>query len=124
MSERRILVVEDDPDGQEVVSRILNHHRIPHVSVRSAEEALSVLHQGTALTGAIIDLALPGMDGWTLLNTIHGEANTAGLPCVAMTAFHSSELAVKAVQAGFEAYFPKPLDSTAFVREIERVFPN
>lgn len=124
MSERRILVVEDDPDGQEVVSRILNHHRIPHVSVRSAEEALTVLRDGNALTGAIIDLALPGMDGWTLLNTIHGEATTAGMPCVAMTAFHSSELAVKAVQAGFEAYFPKPLDSTSFVREIERVFPN
>jgi CheY-like chemotaxis protein len=120
MSDWRILVIEDDPDGQEVVGRMLRHFKIPNDIVGNADEALEQLsHQN--YTAAIVDLALPGMDGWTLLQTIHSHAETADLPCVAVTAFHSPELAVKAVKAGFTAYFPKPLEANSFVQELQRV---
>jgi CheY-like chemotaxis protein len=115
-----ILLVEDDPDGQEVVMRILRHHHIAVDIVHSAEDALAHLSENE-YTAAIVDLALPAMDGWSLLKTIHQNATTADLPCVAITAFHSADLAVKAIAAGFTAYFPKPLEATAFVRELQRV---
>jgi CheY-like chemotaxis protein len=120
MSDWRILVVEDDPDGQEVVGRMLRHYQIDTDIVGDADEALQYLSQ-QSYTAAILDLALPGMDGWSLLNAIHSNADTAELPCVAVTAFHSPELAVKAVKAGFTAYFPKPLEATSFVQELQRV---
>ena len=120
MNDWHILVVEDDPDGQEVVMRMLRHHRITAQTTDNGEDALQLLGQAD-YTGAIIDLALPGMDGWSLLNAIHKNPNTKSLPCVAITAFHSPELAVKAIQAGFLAYFPKPLEATSFVRELQRV---
>src|SRR5512134_2942403 len=119
MQNWRILVVEDDADGQEVVTRMLRHNRIPCDVVGSAEEALRNLAAGQQYTAAILDLALPGMDGWTLLGRIH--STFGNLPCVAITAYHSPELAVKAVEAGFVAYFPKPLETTSFVRELQRV---
>ncbi len=115
------LVVEDDHDGQELVSRILRHHRVQFAVCGSAEEALAQISNGAVFGGAIIDLALPGMDGWTLLRTLHTVPATAALRCVAMTAYHSPEIAVKAIEAGFAAYFPKPLDATAFMRELVRV---
>lgn len=118
MNNWRILVVEDDPDGQEVVARMLRYHKVNVDVVYTAEEALDLL-RSNEYQGAIFDLALPGMDGWKLLETVHGEGYA--LPCVAVTAYHSADVAVKAIEAGFVAYFPKPLETTSFVRELERV---
>jgi CheY-like chemotaxis protein len=115
-----ILVVEDDPDGQEVVGRILRYHRMSVEIANDAEEALTLL-SSNGYSGVIVDLALPGMDGWTLLKNIQQNPRTHNLRCVAVTAYHSTETAVKAIEVGFVAYFPKPLEPTSFVRELERV---
>lgn len=115
-----ILVVEDDPDGRELVSRMLRYHRIPVELVNDAEAAIEQLNAND-YSGVIIDLNLPGMDGWTLLKNIQHNSRTSHLPCVAVTAYHSVETAVQAIENGFSAYFPKPLEATSFVRELERV---
>jgi two-component system cell cycle response regulator DivK len=120
MIEWHVLVVEDDPDGQEVVGLMLRHHRISSEMVFNAEDALVLLAQNQ-YNLAILDLSLPGMDGWKLLETIQHNPHTAHIPCVAITAFHSADVAVKAIQAGFLAYFPKPLEATSFVRELEHL---
>jgi CheY-like chemotaxis protein len=46
---------------------------------------------------------------------------TTNVPAVAITAYHSINVARQAIEAGFEAYFPKPLDTTSFVRELSRI---
>jgi CheY-like chemotaxis protein len=61
------------------------------------------------------------MDGWGLLSTIRNNPKTASIPAVAVTAFHSSNVAQEAIKAGFDAYFPKPIEATSFVRELERI---
>lgn len=119
MNSDKLLVVEDDVDGQEVVGRMLRHHRIPYDMAHSGEEAIELLKAGS-YAGAILDLALPGIDGWELLNSIKQNPSTRHLRCVAITAYHSADVAVKAIEAGFVAYFPKPLEATSFVRELER----
>jgi CheY-like chemotaxis protein len=116
-----LLVVEDDPDGQEVVKRMLLHHNITFDPAHTGEEAVEMLGSGH-YTGVIIDLALPGIDGWQVIQTIQSNPATAHLPCVAMTAYHSAEVAIEAINAGFKAYFPKPLEATSFVRELVNVF--
>ncbi|MEZ4668039.1 MAG: response regulator [Anaerolineae bacterium] len=120
MIEWRLLVVEDDPDGQELLARMLRFHQIPFDVVVDGETAMDMLEQ-QSYSGALVDLALPGVDGWTLLDAIRNNPATADMPCVAMTAYHSADLAVKAVEAGFRAYFPKPLNSTSFVQDLARV---
>ncbi len=120
MNDWHVLVVEDDPDGQEVVERILRYHRIDAHLASDGESAVEQLTQNV-YTLVIIDLALPNMNGWELLKFIKSQPTLAATPCIAVTAFHSAEVAVKALQAGFSAYFPKPLDATSFVRELENV---
>ena len=76
-----ILVVEDDPDGQEVVATILEHMSIPLEVVGNAEEAEERLfNSGQHFNAVIIDLALPGKDGWELLSEIQTHPATAQTP--------------------------------------------
>ena len=118
----RILVVEDDPDGQALVAHVLEYLNIPIDVANDAEEAGEFLFRsGTTYNAVIIDLALPGKDGWELLAQIQANNHTASLPCLAITAFHTSKLREDAIRAGFTAYFAKPLDATSFARELEAV---
>lgn len=118
----RILVVEDDPDGQEVVATVLEHLNIPLDVAGDAEEAEQMLFEnGTRYNAVIIDLALPGKDGWELLSDIQGHPATENLPCIAVTAYHTSKIREEALTAGFVAYFSKPLDATSFARQLETI---
>jgi CheY-like chemotaxis protein len=56
-----------------------------------------------------------------LLQEIRNNPDTAALPCFAATAFHSPEVAVQAIESGFTAYFPKPIDPGSLVSEMERI---
>ena len=115
-----ILIVEDDPDGQALVSHVIGHLNIPHEVVGDAELALHLLSDKEQnFQAVIIDLALPGKDGWELLADIRNNPATASLTCVAVTAFHTSKTREEALRFGFDAYFSKPLDATRFARELE-----
>lgn len=116
----RVLVVEDEPDGQVVVSRMLRYFKVAADAVGTAEDALRALAD-SQYSAAIIDLALPGMDGIALVRAIRANPMTATLPCIAMTAYHNSAVRAQAIESGFDAYFSKPLDDTAFFRELSRV---
>jgi CheY-like chemotaxis protein len=116
MSNERILVVEDDHYSSEVTRHLFNYHQLTVDLVGSAEEALEFMSkQQYALV--VIDLALPGMDGWALLRTVKANPPLSGIPCVAITAYHDTKLAHRALNEGFSAYFSKPLQ-TSFVAQL------
>lgn len=119
MSNWRMLVVEDDPNGQEVAAMILEFHNIGVDVAQTAEDGLRLL-ETNEYTAAIIDLSLPGMDGWTMLRAIQGDPRTAHMPCFATTAYHATTVAQKAISAGFTAYFPKPLQAETFVEDLQQ----
>ena len=123
MADIRILVVEDDPDGQEMVTTMLQHMNFAVDTADNGEQASHIIFNSGITYGAIIiDLALPGKDGWELLAEILNNPNTDKIPCVAVTAFHNSKLREEALRAGFIAYFPKPIDGTQLGRELDRLF--
>ena len=115
-----ILVVEDEPDGQELVSRMISAPNVDVHVAGNAEEAWNFL-MSNQYSAAIIDLALPERDGFELVSAIRGESDLTSLPCVAMTAFHTPELKQRAMNDGFNAYFPKPLDRNRFLGELDRI---
>jgi CheY-like chemotaxis protein len=122
MKEWRILVVEDDPDGQQVMATILQHLNIPvDVASDSSEAEQWLFNSGNSYDAAILDLALPDKDGWELLSEILADSRTAALPCIAVTAYHTSKLREEALIAGFRAYFAKPIDATKFARELAAI---
>ena len=125
MNQLQILIVEDDVDGADLVEMMLHAAGVLTTVARDAEDALEIMGQGGYFDAAIFDLALPGMDGFELLSYIREMPNGHKLPTVAITAFHTPELKVKALDAGFDGYFAKPLDTNIFVGALERIlFPE
>jgi CheY-like chemotaxis protein len=112
-----MLVVEDDLYSQDVASTILQYHGVDVDVVSTAEDGWKML-QGNRYDAAIIDLSLPEMDGWGLLSHIKKTPDLAGMPCIAMTAYYSAQVAQQAIESGFAAFFPKPLQPESFLQDL------
>lgn len=108
MAEKRVLVVEDDRASRDILMRLLVHRHIEADAVNSAEEALNLDLDQYSL--CILDLALPGMDGFGLLRQIQTSNNPP--PVIAITAYYDSNVVQQAYQAGFLECFPKPASNT------------
>jgi CheY-like chemotaxis protein len=116
----KVLVVEDEADSMELVQELFHHYGIQSIGASSGEEALRILETETP-TLIIIDLALPGIDGWGLLGALKNKRALSNIPRIAITAYHTAEVANQAIEKGFDAYFSKPLDATSFVRELQGI---
>jgi len=115
-----ILVVEDEYDSIQMVSKILRHHGVEVHIAHNGFECLEML-ESLAPDLIIMDLALPEMDGWETLAKIRGNPSTETLPVVAITAYHSVNVAEDAKKAGFNAYFPKPLNTKGIIQQLGEI---
>jgi two-component system CheB/CheR fusion protein len=120
LQSKSVLVVEDDPDGQELVARMLIRANIAVEVAGTAEDALQLISPEEHVA-IVIDLALPGMDGFELLNRIRQDSALATLPCIAITAYHTPSLKQRVMSKGFDAYFPKPLDDIRFLKTLKEI---
>lgn len=118
---KSVLIIEDDPDGQELIARMLFRANIPVELTSTAEDALQIISKDEHAM-AIIDLALPGMDGFQLLHEIRTNEATRDLHCIAMTAFHTPTLRQRVMEEGFNGYFAKPIDDRRFLATITELF--
>src|SRR5690349_16778 len=119
----KVMVIEDEADSMELVQGLLHHYGIQSVGAVSGEEALRLLETEVP-TLIIIDLALPGIDGWGILKALKDNRALSKIPRIAITAYHTAEVANQAIERGFDAYFSKPLDATSFVRELQGIVGN
>lgn len=113
----RVLVVEDQDDSIQVVSQILQHYGIEVHVARNGRECLEMLSE-IRPTLIITDLAMPEMDGWQMLSALRSQPETADLVVVAITAYHSVNVAEDALAAGFNGYFAKPVGAASFVDDL------
>jgi CheY-like chemotaxis protein len=118
-----ILVVEDDAANQELVTRFLKR------------EGYTVFQAKDGMTGVaaaqehvpdliVMDLGLPGMDGWEAARQIRLIPKTAHIPIIALTAHALSEDVTRAAQVGFNAYETKPVVYRRLIRKIETFVPR
>lgn len=115
-----ILVVEDEFDSIQMVSKVLQHHGASVEIARTGVECLAKLAHFVP-TLIIMDLALPEMDGWETLAKIRATESLAAIPVVAITAYHSPSVAEDARHAGFNAYLPKPIEITQFIQQLNNI---
>ena len=117
LSERRILIVEDDEDIRKTLASILSGEGF-HVDVcADGRAALAALGTSRAPDLIILDLRMPTMDGWQFRVQQRNDPSLALIPVIAISADASPQAA--AVDAA--AYLRKPFDYSALMATIDRV---
>lgn len=102
-----ILVVDDQPANVRVVGALLARHGYEVVTAGSGEEALAMaIAQPPDLL--LLDMRMPGMDGFALMAEIKQQAGLLRVPVVFLTAAHDRELLLRAFDAGAVDYVTKP----------------
>jgi len=110
---RKVLIVDDEPSVRFVLARTCERVGVPHAEAGSAEEAREELaRHGTGSHGGIglvlLDVRLPGDDGFTLLSELAARADAPFV--VVMTAEDTMRSAVEAMKRGAADYLGKPFD--------------
>jgi two-component system cell cycle response regulator DivK len=113
----RILVVEDNERNLKLARDVLDFHGF-EVSVASSAE------EGVANAVAdppdliLMDIQLPGMDGYAALGELRADDRTAGVPVVALTALAMRADRERIVEAGFDGYLQKPISVREFPEQV------
>jgi PAS domain S-box-containing protein len=115
-----ILAVDDEPDALELLKLMLETEGAVVTTAVSAAEALEKL-QNAEFDVLISDLGMPGEDGFDLIRKIKSSNRYTKIPAIAVTAYARDEDSRRAVEAGFSAHLPKPVngeDLTAMLRNL------
>jgi signal transduction histidine kinase/ActR/RegA family two-component response regulator len=124
---KRIVIVEDDDDGREVLGLILREARVELQSFDCASDAYnylvhaSVSEQPDAL---ISDIAMPDEDGYAFIRRVRdleGHEHRPHLMALALTSFSRVEDRVRALKAGFDEHVAKPIDPDRVLRTLVKV---
>lgn len=114
-----ILVVDDYVVTQRVLSTQLRKGGYEVVTAGSGQEALSYLTQ-RRFDLAIIDVAMPEMDGITLLEKLRKERSETKLPVIMLTASALDEDRIRAEAAGATDFLTKPISSWELLEVVNR----
>jgi CheY-like chemotaxis protein len=114
-----ILVVDDDPMLSTMVRIMLERSGFAAVVFNSGQAALEWLttHQPAAI---VLDVMMPDLDGYGVLQAVRASPDTHNLPVVMLTALHDSESRETAARAGANAYLTKPVARQTLVETLRR----
>ena len=118
----RVLVVDDQPDACDLVSRVLGGCGAEVSTASSAREALEAL-EATPPDVLVSDIGMPEMDGYELIRRIRALDPSRGgrTPAIAMTAFARSEDRTRALHAGFQVHVAKPVEPSELIATVASV---
>ena len=104
----RILIVDDERDNRELLGIILGHEGFVIVTAASGEEALvAVAHQPPDLI--LLDVMMPGMDGYELALKIKGDSATKNIRIIIMSALDDRNARTLAASAGADGFFSRSM---------------
>ena len=128
--DKKILLVEDNPDDEELIRMSLENSNIGNnvVVARDGREALDLVfgkdaEPGSALPGlpviVLLDLHLPKIDGLEVLQRIRADERTKLLPIVILTSSNEEKDRIESYSLGANGYVCKPVDFTEFARAVK-----
>jgi CheY-like chemotaxis protein len=103
-----VLVVEDNPLNLKLVRDVLGHAGYRVLEAGDAERGIA-LARSESPDLILMDVQLPGIDGIEALGRLRADAETAGIPVVALTALAMKEDRERCLAAGFDGYLEKPV---------------
>jgi CheY-like chemotaxis protein len=113
----QVIVVDDDADNLELTAIILESYEAQVMKAASASEAFELIRQSLPEV-LIVDIAMPGEDGYSLIRRIRQSMQ---IPAIALTALAMEENRIRALESGFQLYLTKPVEPSELVTAIAKL---
>lgn len=120
VSKRKILVVDDDPTMVKLINVNLKLNNYSVIEATSGEQALDVLSE-EPLDLVVLDIMMPGVDGWEVLRRIRGSSETREMPVILVTAKTQDSDVIRGWELGADEYVIKPFNPLLLVEVIKMV---
>jgi PAS domain S-box-containing protein len=117
---RKVLVVDDNGDAAALVAEVLSAHGYEVHFALDGPSALALM-DGFVPDVALLDIGLPGMDGYELAQRLHARLAPRRIPLIAVTGYGRDDDRRRTQQAGFDLHLVKPVDFTRIQDAIEQV---
>ena len=124
MSDKVILLVEDNRDDEELALLAYERNRVANqlVVVRDGQEALDYLGACAVLPEVVLlDLKLPRVEGLEVLRRLRGDPRTRRLPVVVLTSSREEEDMLRSYDLGANSYVRKPVDFAQFSNVMQQL---
>jgi len=122
LSEKFVLVVEDEPRNAALMVAMLKIVGITKLKIcKSGHEILPAIHETPRIALVLLDLQLPGEDGYQIFERLRLEPILKGTPVVAVTAQVMPDDVARAESVGFDGFLGKPLVFDRFPLQIRRL---
>lgn len=118
VSKWTVLIVDDEPDNLGVPAELLSFFGATVHLAENGEEALQVLDK-VEPTFILLDLSMPVMDGWQVIEKIRKNPQREKMTVIALTAHAMAGDRERVMEAGFNGYITKPIMIDSFVDEIK-----
>ncbi|HMV28756.1 MAG TPA: response regulator [Anaerolineales bacterium] len=123
MSKAKILVVDDEPNNQRILTYTLNKAGYESAAIADGENTLVWLASNTPDL-AILDVSMPGMDGITLLTHIRSMPQYSRLPVIILTGSGDDDERLRAEGLGIQAFLTKPASSKTVLEAVANLLPH
>jgi len=117
---KTILIADDKPTGRELVRTVLENSGYSVIEAADGPEALQLARE-TAPDLIILDLHMPIIDGFGVIQQLRSDAKFQETPVVALTASAMQGDRERAMSLGFTGYITKPIRLVTLRNEIERL---
>jgi two-component system cell cycle sensor histidine kinase/response regulator CckA len=104
----RILVVEDNRDTSALLRDLLEAEGYAVESALTGEKALEVLAQNPDVDLLVLDLMLPGMSGYDVIDRLRADGDLASIPVLVLSALSSTSARIRGLRDGADDYMTKP----------------
>ncbi len=120
---KRVLIADDKAAGRELIRAVLE---ACSYWVTEAEDGVGAIQQARAVRPdlIILDLQMPGLDGFGVLEVLRRDPQFAATPIIALTASAMQGDKERALSLGFTSYITKPIRLAALRSELQRLLPG
>ena len=108
----RIVVADDDPVSRGLIRDVLEPEGYEVFEVSNGEEALIAVAE-TRPDLILLDIQMPILDGYEVLQSLRGDVRFCNIPIAAVTALAMASDRARALSLGFNAYITKPINISA-----------
>ncbi len=114
---RGILIVDDDPGIRKLLSKLMTHQGYQtQIAADGFEAGVKVMAFKPGLI--ILDLFMPGMDGFEVCRKIKEDPGTSHIKILAVTGYDTAENRNRIMAMGADGYLPKPLESAPLIEQV------